>query len=107
MTTFDNIFFTVTDQHLALMKEMNVGWDEGEFGAPNIDPKRPYGNSDVLHDICEILGIDDGYSEDDEDMDEDLRETLTKLHKETQTALQIALKVGYFKAGKYVSRKYH
>ena len=41
--------FTVTDEHLRLLRRAYVSWDETEFGAPEIDCKRPYGNSDMLH----------------------------------------------------------
>ena len=50
--------FEVTEQHLVLARHMYVGWQNCEFGAPEIDPKRPYGNSDVEDDICKILGIE-------------------------------------------------
>jgi hypothetical protein len=48
--------FTVTEDHLKLLRRAYIGWDDCEFGAPGIDPKRPYGNSDVIGDIAEILG---------------------------------------------------
>lgn len=42
-------------------------WCSCEYGAPAVDPKRPYGNSSVEVDILEILEIkpegDDGNSE--------------------------------------------
>jgi hypothetical protein len=41
--------FTVSDEHLRLLRRAYVSWDETEFGAPEIDCKRPYGNSDMLH----------------------------------------------------------
>ena len=47
--------FTVTDEHLQLFRRAHVFWDEAEFGAPSINPKRPYGNSNVYADIAEIL----------------------------------------------------
>jgi hypothetical protein len=49
--------FTVTDEHLRLLRRAHVFWDEAEFGAPSIDPKRPYGNSDVRGDMAEILDV--------------------------------------------------
>ena len=49
--------FTVTDEHLRLLRRAHVTWVDAEFGAPEIDGKRPYGNSDVYSDIAEILGI--------------------------------------------------
>jgi hypothetical protein len=83
--------FIVTEEHLKLMRHFWVGWCYDEFGAPEIDPKRPYGNSDVPGDIAEILGWQGQY--------DPLR--ARKIHEDTQIALQIALRVGYFKAGRY------
>ena len=45
--------FTVTETHLLLLQRMQVGWCGDEFGAPEINPKRPYGNSSVLTDMVE------------------------------------------------------
>ena len=50
--------FTVTDDHLKLLARTFIDYDGWtEFGAPEVDPKLPYGNSDVYDDIAEILGI--------------------------------------------------
>lgn len=49
--------FTVKPDHLKLLKKMCVGWRDCEFGAPEIDPKRPYGNSGVYGDIGQIQRI--------------------------------------------------
>ena len=52
--------FTVTEDHLELLRHVHLYWDYGEgYGAPAIDPKRPYGNSDVERDIAEILEAPD------------------------------------------------
>lgn len=88
--------FTLTEDHLKLLSKMWVGWSPYEFGAPEIDPKRPYGNSYVVGDIHEILtGVSD-YEVPDE-----LSTKYEKLHKETETALQIVLCTQQFKAGRY------
>ena len=51
--------FEVKEYHLKLIKRLNFnGWDYCEFGAPAIDCKRPFGNSDVYGDIFDILGLD-------------------------------------------------
>lgn len=55
------MIFQVTEDHIKLLKRMYVSWDDCEFGAPCIDPKRPYGNSDVEGDIKEITGIARGF----------------------------------------------
>lgn len=90
--------FTVTGQHLKLLRRANVEWDDIEFGAPCIDGKRPYGNGDVIGDIAEILGRDLPGG----DYPENVEEALTKLHAETGIALQIALTTGEFREGRYV-----
>lgn len=85
--------FTVTEDHLKLMSHFWVGWCDDEYGAPEIDPKRPYGNGDVPSDIARILGWEGEIEYDDP--------RARQIHEETKTALQIALRVGYFKAGTY------
>ena len=85
--------FTVTEDHLKLLSHFWVGWCDDEYGAPEIDPKRPYGNSDVPKDIAKILGWEGEFEYDDP--------RARAIHQETMTALQIALRVGYFKAGEY------
>ena len=94
--------FTITEDHLKLLRSMYVGWDDCEFGAPAIDCKRPYGNSDVLGDIREILGLpineEDDWRDEGEDADE-----LRRLHKDMQTVLQILVRSTHgIYAGKYV-----
>jgi len=87
--------FTLTKTHLKLLRRFEVGWQDCEFGAPEIDPKRPYGNSDVEEDMREILPelpLND--------------EECCSLHKETQNALQIVLRTGKFKAGDYEREEY-
>lgn len=90
--------FIITESHLTLLKNAFVGWDGCEYGAPAIDCKRPYGNSDVELDIAELLGWE--YSEDG--LDDDMSELASKIHKETKTVLQICLVTGEFKTGVYV-----
>lgn len=99
--------FTVTEEHLKLLRRAYVGWDDCEFGAPAIDCKRPYGNSDVLDDIAEILGVAEGEARDEDgEILPDAAAAFTRLHGETATVLQIALATGEFRAGRYVSDKY-
>ena len=82
-------YFELKAEHLKLLKESYVLWSNCEFGAAGIDPKRPYGSSDVEDDLANILG----------DLPE---ETLLKLHEETEIALQICLSTQSFEPGKYV-----
>jgi len=96
--------FTVTHEHLRLLRRAHVSWGEGEFlGAPSINSKRPYGNSNVYADIADILGVP--YGEwDDEALNPlpDAAWRFARLHAETGIALQIALATGEFRTGRYV-----
>lgn len=95
--------FTVTEDHLKLARAMNVRYEDWlEFGAPAVDPKRPYGNGDVYADMRRILGRP-ALAEDEVPTDED---ELLRLHKEMATVLQIALCTGSFTAGEYNARPY-
>jgi hypothetical protein len=96
--------FEITDQHLKLLQKQNVKFKRsGEYGASEIDPKRPYGNSYVEGDILEHLGIkgdidngDGSYS-----CSEELGKRLFRLHVETTVALQICMRFLKFETGKY------
>lgn len=98
----DKLTFTITEEHLKLLSHMYVGWQDCEYGAPEIDPKRPYGNSFVEADIGEILEEEpegnDGYEPVYSGCQ---RERFATLHMETQTALQICLKHLKFETGTY------
>jgi hypothetical protein len=95
--------FTLTEGHLKLLRAANVSWDGMEFGAPGIDPKRPYGNSNVTHDIAEILGWPFVKTEDGSALTADQGKQARRLHREMETALQIVLATATFEAGDYVA----
>lgn len=40
MTYDDTERITVTDDHLSLLRRMYVGWQDCEYGAPEVDPSR-------------------------------------------------------------------
>ena len=96
---YDATEFELTGDHIKLLKNANVDWDDCETGAPCIDPKRPYGNSFVAGDVYEILyeksPPDDFYD------DDDFKNELLSIHNETKTALQIILITGKFQPGLY------
>lgn len=99
------IRFTLTDNHIKLLRHFYVGWQDCETGAPEIDPKRPYGNSSVARDVAKILGepiVEDvqGY------MEAKQGARLMRLHSETETALQIVLVTGAFEPGEYEREPY-
>ena len=100
--------FTMTAQHLKLLRHMRVGWQDCETGAPEINPKRPYGNSAVMNDIHEILTgehIACVGCKRDELTDEEIQR-YEVLHRETKTALQVVLTTGSFQSGEYVANEY-
>ena len=95
--------FKLTDAHIKLLRQMNVGWQGCEAGAPEIDPKRPYGNGDHITDIAEILGIEVSkcpHCDEVLEMSQG-QEALQSLHEQTATALQIVLSTGQFIPGRY------
>ena len=100
--------FTVKSEHIKLLKRMCVGWQACETGAPEIDPKRPYGNSSVPEDIHEILTGESIGGTDSKRYDLTEKETdkYMKLHRETETALQILLFNLNIEPGKYEADDY-
>jgi hypothetical protein len=85
--------FTVTEQHLKLLDRANIRWCDAEAGAPEINPKRPYGNSSYKYDVAEIcgLGVDD---------DEDRIRTL---HHDMEKVVQILVQNQSIEAQTYVN----
>ena len=97
--------FELTLQHIELLTNAHIRWEDCEYGAPAIDCKRPYGNSFVEQDIAEILGLlSEGGNIDD--IPEEHVERCRELHEETETALQIILSAKTFEPGTYVADKY-
>lgn len=94
--------FVLTADHLKLLRAANVTWYEIETGAPAIDGKRPYGNSNVIDDIADILGID-GFLDHESTRHLSAQEYdyCRARHAETETALQIVLASGEFTPGTY------
>ena len=123
--------FEIKPEHLKLLKRAEVSWNDIEFGAPTIDPKRPYGNSDVFQDMIEILGLKElnegiyefelfgktyllkGEDRHNLELESEieLRKKLDNLHLELEIVLQICLfnqkfETGIFRAEEY-SRNWH
>lgn len=96
--------FTVTEAHIKLLQKATVSWLNFEFGAPGIDPKRPYGNSDVYPDIAKVLNIP--ADENDEYTDKQ-QIYMEQIHSETKTALEIFLRTGTMVAGTYTKKGYY
>lgn len=99
--------FELREDHVTLLRAMYVGWTGCEFGAPEIDPKRPYGDGNVTHSIAELLSMElfedaDGEKHLSPEQDKYVR----RLHRETQLALQVVLRTGAFEPGVYVCDEY-
>jgi hypothetical protein len=95
--------FTLKPEHVKLLRRANVGWEDGEAGAPGLDTKRPYGNSDVFRDMYEILGEKMiGWGQDGWECWREANEKrMLALHRETESALSVILRAGSFEPGEY------
>lgn len=98
--------FMLREEHIKLLRRAYVDWQDCETGAPEIDPKRPYGNSNVAMDVAEILSV--RVPDEDEDgarawreWEQVTSEQMLALHYETDTALQVILATGGFVPGLY------
>lgn len=95
--------FTITDDHIKLIRAANITWLGWEYGAPGVDPKCPYGNSAALTDIAQIINPDFKSMREGAALDwlEDNTDRLERLHKETETVLRIGVQTGRFEVGTY------
>ena len=100
--------FYVKDEHLKLLKGTHISWQDCEFGAPEINPKRPYGNSDVYTDIAEILDIKPDRVDDwgEESFSREQLDYMFDLHKDLETVLQILVELQEISPGLYDSIGY-
>jgi len=93
--------FNLTKEHILLLQNAYAEFNSNMYyGAAAIDTKYPYGDYNVPESIAKILGIE--YN----DEDDELREKLLKIHRETGTALQIVLRTGSFQPGLYEHPKF-
>ena len=95
--------FVINENHIKLLKRMNVDWLSDEFGAPGINPKSPYGDSDVIRSMAEVLGVESLRS-DYFILTEAQENDLLQLHEEMITVLQICLCTLSFETGRYIKR---
>lgn len=96
------IKFTVTEDHLKLIRRLQFD-NESSWGAPSIDHKRPYGNSDVFRDIADIVGIPQPNRERDKDFTKEQYSRMRTLNLGVVVALQIFVATGRMLAGEYVA----
>ena len=94
--------FTLKKEHLSLLRKAQWYWEDAEFGAPAIDCKRPFGNSNAIIDILEILDKEnddrpyyvDGFSDNE-------KAEAREVYEELLTAIQVILYTRSFVLGKY------
>lgn len=101
--------FELCPEHILLLRNAYVSWHDAETGAPSIDPKRPYGNSDVEGDVLNLLKEfpdDPGDETREAQFTEAQLRKAAKLHKETEMALQVVLSTGCFEPGVYEAERY-
>jgi len=104
-------YFTVTENHIKLLRRACIDWENpgvGDLGgAPGIDPKRPYGNSDILYDMAEIIGLELFEDADGEThLSKEQAKLCKRLHREMEIVLQILVSNCEIKVGKYECDEY-
>ncbi len=103
--------FEVRPEHMKLLTRIFFGYNDWtEFGAPEVDPKRPYGNSDVYGDLAELLGVEaDGVDEyGDAVLSDETKAKLLRIHKEMPKVLGVlarnaaeGISPGWYESPKY------
>lgn len=105
--------FTVTEDHIKLLHRAHFDTEFGVYeGAVVQIRKRPYGNSDIIGDLYEILRGDGEMWDEDEqgEMPDELIEELRKIHQEMAIVMQILTVTagdGVFRPGVYRKRDWY
>lgn len=98
--------FHLTEQHLKLLPHLSilaVGQSGYDWLAPAIGHRRPYGNSNVIGDIAEHLGIEGKKIDEDEyEFTPDQIQTMIQIHNGISPALTICLQTFSFQPGLYL-----
>ena len=110
----NTVVFEVTKEHLKLAKRLHLEWtflrDHYSNGYLYSDSKRPYGNTDIIGDIGEILGIKpDCVNPKDKSekwFSDEVEEKFFKLHMDMRVVTQILLYNLSLKIGKYKRESY-
>ena len=77
----------VNKYHIMLLQNTEFYYEDSEFGAPAIHPKRPYGNSGVISDIKEITELIFSTDEELKELHESLVGVLNLLIKNPDKSL--------------------
>lgn len=93
--------FELTADHLKLLRNANWFWSNVEYGAPAMNDKRPYSNSDVTGDINDLLrwGI---FPDPDKGYPTQIRELAKKIHMQLLLAIEVIFQSQSFEIGWYV-----
>ena len=95
--------FSLTEAHIKLLQSAYVEFDDScEAGGFASNMKRPYGNSDYLHDIALIIGL---MTDRNQEMTDEQEELCERYHRETATALRVILATKSFEPGVYAKEK--
>lgn len=97
-------YFTVTEQHIKLLSEMCIRWEQARYGhgVPCADVKRPYGNAGI-DEIIDILELPYEYDEDLDGYSDEVESRVRRLHHETLIAMQIVCRNAHIEPGEYVA----
>lgn len=107
--------FTITDEHLKLVSNLQLTWDYNKVEAPAFDAEKPYGSNDLYRRMIKILNWKvevmlnneafDYFSNNDE-LPKALKDKLYNLHRELETVIEICIRRLSFETGTYQTEEY-
>jgi hypothetical protein len=101
----NSVLFEITEDHLKLVKRsfFHHRSDYDYYGAPGVGEKRPYGNSNVVGDIIEILGWNVERDWESGEWPKGVEEKALSIHIQMATVFQIASVTLKFETGMYAA----
>jgi len=103
--------FELKEEHFKLLGNAYFQWNNCEYGAPEIDPKRPFGNSGrhtILLEMAKLLNLETFKDMNCEDnITKEQAKYLEKIWHETPTALRIIHRHRTFTPGTYEATGYN
>ena len=88
----DELLFILTEDHIKLLRNANVSWCRDMCGAPAIDAKFPYGDSDLVASMAEILDI--ALDSEDDSAEADLVRERRRVRRHNAVMLGVILSAG-------------
>lgn len=105
-TKMSPLNFTVSSDHLVLMRRLNFVW---LINSPSVSCARPYGNGDLVKDVAKIIGLE--LFEDasgNKHMTAEQEQLCKDRHLEMKTFLEILCQFGEIPSGTYKRKEtYH